>query len=240
MRLAPLPERFVATRDALHQIAFFAMAPSRYRAVGRMGLHAAPGGFGTPRFEGRVLRVEGDTLVSEHPDQVASQTITTVGAAARFFGVDYTVDWFEGEFHDPLDPVDPDITLAVDDTAARALGQWFNFGTEVLERLRSEGDEHDDVSTVTLWPEHFDPAIEMGRGSEGRRASYGASPGDPEHDEPYLYVSAWGEIDRSDGYWNDERFNGSSISYAELAAVDDPVTAGVEFLLDGYRRIRAS
>lgn len=240
MRLAPLPGGFPATRDSLHQIAFFAMAPARYRAVGRMGLQAAPGGFGTPRFEGTVLRVEGDTLVSERVDQVASQTITTIRAAAQFFGGEYTVSWFDGEFHDPLKPIDPDDTLVVDDTAARALGQWFNFGTEVLEHLRSEGDEHDDVSTATLWPEHFDPAIEMGRESEGRRASYGASPGDGGHAEPYLYVSVWGDVDRSDRYWNDQHFNGSSLSYSDLAEADDPVSAGVEFLLDGYRRLRSA
>ncbi|MBW3667500.1 MAG: hypothetical protein KY394_07900, partial [Actinobacteria bacterium] len=88
---------------------------------------------------------------------------------------------------------------------------------------------------VQLWPEHFDAATEMGDQEAGERASYGASPGDEDHPEPYIYVSAWGEIDRSDPYWNDEAFNGASLSYGELAEADDPVEKGLEFLLAGYR-----
>ncbi|HUG09132.1 MAG TPA: hypothetical protein VMP13_09615 [Acidimicrobiia bacterium] len=240
MNLRPLPETFAETRDALHQIAFFALGPVRYQAVGRMGLQAAPGGFGTPRFDGRIARVEGDTLVLEEPDRIASQTITTVRAAAGFFGIDYRVDWFDGEFHDPLDPVDPDAPLPVDDPAARALGQWFGFGTEVLERLRSRGNDDDDVSEVQLWPEHFDPATEMGDADLGQRASYGASPGDGAHHEPYLFVAAWSEVHRSDPYWNDDAFNGASLGFSELLASSDPVETGVEFLFEGYRILHST
>lgn len=236
MNIRPLPGGFEATRDSLHQIAFFAMGPARFRATGRMGLQAAPGGFGTPKFDGRVARVEGTTLVHEQPDQVASQTITTVRAAADFFGVDYTVDWYQG-FHDSLQPVDPDQPLEVDDVAARALGQWFNFGTEVLENLRAQVSGDADVTEVTLWPEHFDPAIEMGNEERGKRASYGASPGDGAHDEPYVYVSAWGEVDRSNPYWNESSFNGSSLGYSTLVSAPDPVTTAVEFLAGGYRAL---
>lgn len=239
MNLRPLPDGFEATRDALHQIAFFAMAPARYQAQGRMGLQAAPGGFGTPSFGDRVLRAEGDTLVYEQSDQVASQTISTVRSAAEFFGVEYEVDWFAG-FHDPPSPVDPDAPLEVDDTAARALGQWFGLGTEVLGRLGSHAVPEDDASQVTLWPEHFDPAMEMGPADEGRRASYGASPGDETHDQPYLYVSAWETIDRSQAYWNDQSFNGASMGFAALVAADDPIEAGVAFLLDGYRILHST
>lgn len=239
MNLGPLPDGFEATRDALHQIAFFAMAPARYQAEGRMGLQAAPGGFGTPGFGDRVLRAEGDTLVSEQTDQVASQTITTVRSAAEFFGVEYEVDWYPG-FHDPPSPMDPDAPLEVDDTAARALGQWFDFGTEVLDRLGSRAVPEDDASQVTLWPEHFDPAMEMGRADGGRRATYGASPGDETHHQPYLYVSAWEEVDRSRAYWNDRSFNGASMGFAELEAADDPIGAGVAFLLDGYRILHSA
>ncbi len=240
MTLRQLPERFTETRDALHQIAFFVLGPVRYEAMGRMGLQAAPAGFGTPRFDGRIARVEGDTLVHEEPDRIASQTITTVRAAAEFFGIEYRVDWFDGEFHDPLDPVDPDATLPVDDRAARALGQWFNFGTEVLGRLRSQGNDDDEVSEVHLWPEHFDPATEIGNADLGQRASYGASPGDGAHHEPYLYVAAWGEIDRSDNYWNDDFFNGASLGFSELLESSDAVEAGLEFLFQGYRILHSA
>lgn len=240
MNLRPLPETFAETRDALHQIAFFALGPVRYQAMRRMGLQAAPGGFGTPRFDGRVARVEGDTLVLEEPDRIASQTITTVRAAAGFFGIDYRVDWFDGEFHDPLDPVDPDAPLPVDDTAGRALGQWFSFGTEVLERLRSRVNDDDGGSKVQLWPEHFDPATEMGNADLGQRASYGASPGDGAHHEPYLFVAAWSEVDRSDPYWNDDAFDGASLGFSELLASSDPVETGVEFLFEGYQILHST
>ena len=239
MQLLPLPDRFSQTRDALHQIAFFVLGPARYQVVGRMGLRAAPGGFGTPEFNGRVARVEGATLLYEQPDQIASQTITTVKAAAEFVGIEYEADWY-GDFHDPLTPLDPDTPLDIDDTAARALGMWFNFGFDVLESLGGHATKSDDAGEVQLWPEHFDPATEIGSDEEGRRASYGASPGDGSHDEPYLYVAPWGEVDRSNPYWNDQSFTGSSLGYSALANSEDPMKAALEFLLDGYRILHST
>ena len=234
MTLRPLPEDFTDTRDALHQIAFFAMAPARYEAMGRMGLKATPGGFGTPEFDGRVARVEGEFLVYEKDGNISTQQITTVRAAAEFFGVDYEVEWFE-DFHDPLEPVDPDEPLEIDREAALALGMWFEYGFEVLNKLREHGDESDDVTEVQLWPEHFDPATELGDQDRDQRASFGASPGDAANPEPYLYVAAWSDIDRSNDYWNNESFNGASLGYEELASADEQVDRGLAFLLEGYR-----
>ena len=97
-----------------------------------------------------------------------------------------------------------------------------------------------DVSRTQLWPGHMDPAIEMGDVDAGQRATYGASPGDGAHAEPYLYVGAWGEIDRSDGYWNDEAFNGSSLPFADLAAADDQRSAAIAFFREGHRRLTAA
>ena len=238
MKLGDLPEEFGSTRDALHQIAYFAMGPARYQATGRMGLRATPGGFGTPEFAGRVARVQGDLLVHEQDGNSASQNITTVRNAARFFGVDYVVHWYQ-EIKDPLEPMDPDVQLEIDEPSVLALGDWFGFGSEVLEELRRRAEPGDEASLVQLWPEHFDPATEMGPEAEGRRASYGASPGDPAHSEPYVYVSAWGEIDRSNPYWNDRAFNGSSLGYRELASSPDPSERALEFLLEGYRILLA-
>ena len=234
MDLIPLPPDFAETRDALHQVAFFAVSPARYRAVGRMGLRAAPGGFGTPEFDGRVVRVEGDLLISETEGASSSQKLTTVREAAEFLGIPYEVDWF-ADFHDPLAPGDPDGALQIDDDSARALGHWFEYVTTVLEEVQRHGTPDDEISEIQLWPEHFDPATELGDADLGQRASFGGSPGDGAHDGPYLYVAAWGDIDRSEDYWNDDSFNGSSISYSELAAADDPVRRGVDFLMHGYR-----
>ena len=145
MTLQELPPAYPGTRDALHQIAFFAVAPARYRSVGRMGLKDTPGGFGTPDFEGRVARVEGDLLIHEQNGNSATQTISTIRAATEFFGGGYTVDWFQ-DFHDPLSPADPDNTLAIDAGAAHGLGAWFEFGFDVLNRLREHGAAADDVA----------------------------------------------------------------------------------------------
>ena len=234
MTLPHLPPTLVGTRDALHQLAFFAISPTRYRAMGRMGLVATPDGFGTPPFDGRVARVEGVLLVDEQNGNVATQTISTVRAGAEFFGNEYEVDWF-GDFHDPLTPADPELTLNVDEEASRAIGHWFDLGFAVLNELRGHGVEGEDVSDVQLWPEHFDPATELGDYDKGQRASFGASPGDGAHDKPYLYVASWSDIDRSNPYWNDEAFNGGSLGYDELAAASDPHDRAMEFLLDGYR-----
>jgi len=66
----------------------------------------------------------------------------------------------------------------VDEEAARWLGELFAFGDALLREL--DADE-----PIRLWPEHFDIATVVGR------ATFGVSPGDADHDEPYLYVSSW-------------------------------------------------
>jgi hypothetical protein len=131
--------------------------------------------------------------------------------------------------------MDPDSPLKVGDAPALALADWYRYGWEVLEVFRSIGTEDDEVSEIQLWPEHFDAATELGVETAGRRASYGASPGDKWHLEPYVYVSAWSKIDRSNPYWNDRHFNGSSLAYAELLEAEDQVGRAVEFLTEGYR-----
>lgn len=237
MKLEPLPDGFAATRLALHQIAFFALAPARYQAVGRMGLMATPGGFGTPPFHGKVVRVEGDMLVTEQAGNSATQTISTIRAAAQFAGVSYQKKWF-ADFHDPLEPADPDLPLRVDSDSSLILGAWFRFGTDVLDALPSQGTKDDEVTEVTLWPEHFDPATELGNQAKGQRGSYGASPGDTDHPEPYLYVASWSKVDRSNPFWNDQAFGGASLGYAELLATGDPKGRAIDFLLQGYRLLR--
>lgn len=234
MSINPLPPGFVETRDQLHQLAFFALAPARYEAVGRMGLRNSPAGIRTPEFEGRVARIEGDLLVYESEGNIATQTITTIRSAAEFFGIEYETVWFP-DFGDPLPPADPDAELAIDVEGIKVVADWFDFAYEVLGRLRGYGLHDDEVSEVQIWPEHFDAATEVGAEGHGQRASYGASPGDAAHAEPYIYVSAWGEIDRSNRYWNDRAFNGASLGYQLLLDEVDPVTTALVFLLEGHR-----
>ncbi len=235
-RLQPLPEGFAETRDSLHQVAFFAIAPTRYSATGKLGLRYTHRGFGTPFFgSDEQVRVENGELVVQTGDTVRTVHVTTVGDATRYLGRDYEPAWFEG-FHDPLAPVDPEMRLTVNPDAAEALGDWFGFATHVLELARRTPGAV-DVSRVQLWPEHFDPAFEMGDGERGKRASYGASPGDEAIPEPYLYVAAWGDIDRSDPFWNAESFNGAFLPLSDLLAADDQVATAFSFLRAGHEAL---
>jgi hypothetical protein len=239
-RLDPLPAGYEEGRGALHQLAFYAVAPKRFDANGKLGLRYTHRGFGTPFFLGpsgdtEQVRVRGTEVIHQVGDHVCSHRITNLAEVAGFLGLAYRDVWFDG-FHDPLPPVGPDAPLAVESVITEAVGAWFGFATHVLERARrTTGAE--DVSRVQLWPEHFDPAFEMGSSARGSRASYGASPGDAAHPEPYLYVSAWGEIDRGDPFWNDRAFNGASLPYRELLTAADPYLLALDFLADGYRRL---
>jgi hypothetical protein len=235
-RLQPLPGDFERTRRALHQLAFFVLAPIRHRANGKLGLRYTHRGFGTPFYgHDEQVRVEGTVLVHQVGDEVETSPIATVADAAGFLALPYRETWFDG-FHDPPAPVDADAPLGVDEEAAAALADWFGFATAVLEEARrTEGAQ--EVSRVQLWPEHFDPAVEMGSADDGRRASYGASPGDADHPEPYLYVAAWGDVDRDDPYWNDPHFNGAALPYAALLAAEDQFRVALEFFREGHRRL---
>jgi hypothetical protein len=232
-RLAQLPVGFQETRDTLHQIAFFAIAPKRFSETGKLALRYTHGGFGTPFFgSDEQVRVEGSLLIHQRSDRVAAIAIDTVLAATNFLGIPYRENWF-ADFRDPLKPAGADVRLPVDAAATKALGDWFGFAASVLEEARRT-PEAEEVSRVQLWPEHFDAAFEMGAYDKGQRASYGASPGDEAHREPYLYVAAWGEIDRSNDFWNDEAFNGASLSYQELLAADDQRETALAFIREGF------
>ncbi len=235
-RLGELPAGYDEGRRHLHQLAFYAIAPKRHAETGKLGLRYTHRGFGTPFFgAGEQVRIEENLLVHQQGEDVRSTPITTLAAATHFLGISYRDVWFDG-FHDPLDPVGADHHLNVEPAVTDALGGWFGFSTSVLEEARrTPGAE--DVARVQLWPEHFDPAFEMGSSDRGQRASYGASPGDDAHPEPYLYVAAWGEIDRSDSYWNDTNFNGASLSYREVLAAADQRETALAFLRCGWERL---
>lgn len=237
-RLTPLPDGYDRTRRSLHQIAFFAVAPARYAVTGKLGLRFTARGFGTPFFgNDEQIRAEGGRLVYQEGDQVRTVDVANLDEACAFCGVPYREVWFE-DFHDQLAPIGPAAPLEIATDAARTVGDWFGFATLVLERARRLAGA-EDVSRVQLWPEHFDSAVEMGSNERGERASYGASPGDDTHPEPYLYVAAWGEIDRDDPYWNDTTFNGASFSYKAILESDDQVETAIEFFRGGLERLAA-
>lgn len=235
-RLVGLPPNYTETREALHQIAFFSMAPKRHAVNGKIALRYTHHGFGTPFFgNDEQVRIEDGLLVHQTPHGVTTTDVTTVNAACEFLGIPYVVEWFPN-LHDPLEPVDPDTALSVDAGAAAALADFFGFSVSVLEEVRRIPGAA-DPSRIQLWAEHFDPATELGSMEEEQRASYGASPGDGANPEPYLYVAAWYGVDDSDPFWNADSFGGAQLDYSDLLAAEDQRAAALEFYRTAHEKL---
>jgi hypothetical protein len=214
MALHRAPPDLARTREALHAVAEQVLAPARVRATGsEIALEAIPGGFGTPTFPGGGrVRVQGAELVVEAADGSERRaSITTLRAAGRLAGVE--ADELSGD------------GLEIDPRAADFLGAFYAFANAELERLRADAE---DPSPIHLWPEHFDLAFDAGDEAAGQRATYGASPGDEEHAEPYLYVGPWRTPAPSE-IWNAYGFTGAELAWAELVMDADPRAAAREF-----------
>jgi hypothetical protein len=220
-RLQTPPEHLVRTRDALHKVAEHVMSPTRKRANGKIGLSYTWGGFGTPFFGKNVqIRVVGDTLIVQIGERVQHGRLTTLEDAAEFIGFDLT----------RYDLAGADEPLEVDTPASVWLGEWFGFAASVLAQLRVESPEELEVNRVQLWPEHFDMAVELGSEQQGRRATYGLSPGDEQHEEPYVYVSPWEGVPDDAELWNARGFRGAELGLGELLAAEDQRGRALDFL----------
>jgi hypothetical protein len=221
MGLEPLPDSFVTTRLALHRIAAEVVAPAR-KPHNEIALTQTPGGFGTPPFEheGRSLqvRVDGADIVVEEDGEERRAAIESVAQAAEFVGADLFPDGIPSDAS----------ALEVDAAAAERLAEFYAFGKNALNGLLATVSPADEPTGIDLWPEHFDIACVAGPESLGRRANYGASPGDDDHPEPYVYVGPWQPQTRG-GLWNATSFDGAELGYADLVAAEEPETAAVEF-----------
>lgn len=236
-RLEALPPAFTETRSDMNRLTFYVMSTARENATGKIALRWTLDGWGTPFYgEDVQLRVEGTDLVLQEGEQVTRQPITTLAAAAEL--ADVELDPEKGGEFDVPELGDPARGLNADPVALSRLAAWFGFGWSVLEEILRDARDDEDPGRVQLWAEHFDPATEIGDADAGSRASFGASPGDADHAEPYLYVGAWGEIDRSESFWNDTHFNGGSLSYAQLLAADDQRQTALDFFRDGLALLR--
>jgi hypothetical protein len=226
--LPPLPSGFPRSRDALHRLAEDVIKPAREQTSGEWTLTPTQNGFGTPVFgDDTQVRVEGTELVVREGGVERRAPITSLAGAAETIGPRLLPEGLEGLGEDPLE---------VDPAAAAALTAAYALGEEALERLVAGAGEGDAPTAPTLWPEHFDVAIEMGDEDGGRRANYGLSPGDGDHEQPYFYVGPW--TARPEGeLWNGSGFPGAELSYEELAASADPVEAAVEFSLTRKRAL---
>jgi hypothetical protein len=180
----------VPTRLALHALAEHVISPLRVQATGNeIALQVRPGGFGTPELPGGGWAgVSGTDIVRADG---AREPIGSLRSAAAFLGLDGA----EALSDEPL---------TVDPAAAAELAQVFADAWAALEAL-SDAEIH-------LWPEHFDVAIELGE------ATYGVSPGDAEHDEPYAYVAPW-TPPRPDPIWNATAFTGAEAPAADAAVL---------------------
>jgi hypothetical protein len=218
--LGPAPATLAQTRETLHRVAEKVLSKAREHANGKIALRYTQGGFGTPFFGDDVqVRVEGNELIVQEDSDDRRAPITTLRAAGEFVGAHLLPDDIERDT----------APLTVDDVATRFLGDWYGFAYSVLEELRSGADAALEPTRVQLWPEHFDASVELGAEADGRRAGYGASPGDGEHPEPYLYVVPWSPP--ADGeLWNATLFTGAELPLAALLDVGDQRTAALDFL----------
>jgi hypothetical protein len=237
--LRPLPDQavFAATRASWHALAEQVLAPARRGANGKIGLRYTVGGVGTPFFaDDKQVRISGADVVVVRAGAEQRVAITTVADAADAVGI---APGPPSDLYSPATSVAPTSRLDVDPDAAAVLGDWFGLACSVLEALRAEHDARDTRSQ--LWPEHFDLSVDLGDESAGSRGTFGASPGDAAHPEPYLYVTHWAPLTKRDEYWNDSAFDGASLSYAALvAAGTDARATALQFFAAGLARLGAN
>lgn len=176
------------TREALHTLAEHLLAGDLWTLTGKVGLRRTPGGFGQPEVliggTRRRLRIDRTRLVVLNGDTERWEELSSPAAAAHFANSRLGAPT---EVFTPETALDPEEPLAIDPAAASVLADWFELTETALEELRRR-HSHLAPSLVQLWPEHFDQAFSMAE------INFGASPGDAEHPDPYLYVGPWAPV----------------------------------------------
>lgn len=235
----PAPDGYQETMVALHRLAMSVIGPARFQVNGKFGLRWVKDGFGTPFFGDDIqVRVIGDQLVIQQGSDFTATAITTLNAAAAAIGSEVDVTTATEGDSPPIGDLDEQ--LSIDPAHTTYLSNWWGLGTAALETVRNDPATA-NPGRVQLWPGHFDMGVEFG--VEDARASFGASPGDHNSPEPYLYVSAWWpdrlSLEASD-YWNAVGFTGASLPASKLVGVADPVAAAVAFYTEGRDRLAAA
>jgi hypothetical protein len=222
-----LPDSFPSTRLAAHAVAEHVLCPARYAAARRVGLAPASDGIVTPEItldsgEHRVVGLRGSDLVDTVDGRERRTPVTTLRAAGEFLGV--------APGAPPLwtatTPLDLDAELELDVSSMSALAAWFGTVADALTRFAPDSEQ-------TLWPEHFDLAINLSVGAG--EATFGGSPGDDDVPEPYAYVVPPADPvpDRDLTFWN-ARF-GAMLPHASVTSGAD-----VAAFFDEARRRLAS
>ena len=236
--LPALPDNWQNKMEDVHRLSMAVVSEARKQANEKFGLRYTYGGFGTPFFknpssgEDTQVRVEGSNLILQSGDSASSHPITSIQAAADFLGIAPSDTQREG---DSPELGDLNRQLNIDPEAVGFLGNWFGLSTSVLEELRRMGL---GASVVQIWPGHFDAAIELGE--EHCKATYGASPGDHSHSEPYFYIGPWQDVDTGNDFWNAEGFGGASLMLSELDGQSSPRKQVLDFFVKGYQIITGS
>ncbi|MCU1346280.1 MAG: hypothetical protein JWL70_2546 [Acidimicrobiia bacterium] len=200
---------FFATRAALHALAEHVLAPARYRQDQHVGLHPTDAGLETPPAgrQQRVVGVRGDVIYVREGAEEREAKITTLGAAARFVGVEVGVP---AGLWKPITAPDPLAPLKIDAPSVIRLARWFQLVEAALAEL---GDSlGDPLEPVQLWPEHLDLA------TSGDQVNYGGSPGDDLIAMPYLYVGPWDHPVSADKFWNAPF--GAALPITEVSSVE--------------------
>jgi hypothetical protein len=219
------------------------LARARHAETGRLDLVPTPGGFGTPAFgpNHTVVRVSGALLVVERTLAEGATTHSMVldgsslAEVAEFIGLTLEPGFSVGHDTPRFDPME---ALRIDASATVAIGVWFAFASgliDVVTTLRPDSD----TDRLRLWPEHFDLGLAIDA-SPIARVNIGASPGDDEIDEPYLYLAPWGEGRPDgvpDGYWNASF--GAAFTYGDVVGAPDATTAALRFWRAGLDALSA-
>lgn len=215
--MTPTDPAFASTRTALHQVAEHVLAAGQYAAAGTIRLRYAPGGFGTAvALPGdRYLAVVEGRLAVQVGDALEQYPLTTLAELAERADVPLGLP---ASVYPAATPLTPDAPLAVDANAARELGDWYGLADAALRRFAPS-------SEPVIWPEHFDIGITLDA------VNYGASPGDGEFPEPYLYVGPHGGPPASDDFWNASF--GAALGIADVRSVAE----GEAFFRDARRRL---
>lgn len=202
--LPPLPSNWISQLEDAHRLAFGVISEARRLNNGKFGLRWVKDGFGTPFYGDNIqVRVtEGVITLQDSTVQVAP--VTTLQAAGDFLGLTPTGTQREGDSPE-LGDLNRELNFSKE--CNDFLGSWFGLATSAMEEINLRGS---DPAPIQIWPGHFDAATEVNNGNN--RCTFGASPGDHNHSEPYLYISPHVEIDKSNPFWNAESYSGAFLS----------------------------
>ena len=187
-------DTLAATRLALHRVAAYVVSPARRHATGNeIALVVTPGGFGTPPFgDDEAVRVEGTRLVRRRGGARSADGADHAarGRRVRRPGAGRRVGRASSTSRRPATSTRRSTSIADGGRAAWPASRrwptarWRRCGRSAGAGRRSPPRRH---AVARALRRRHRPRREAG----GRRATYGGSPGDDAHPEPYLYVAPW-------------------------------------------------